>query len=281
MKILLYSMFFTFGLLSFSSCKKNSDTPAPTPTPVVTPNPKPTNPTNKDLKTSLNKKWVTGNSNSRIAANSSTTDYLSFEFNNDGNYYIIKADLSLISGTFSLNSIDSVVTCFNGNSTTSQYGTLKISEITETKLVFTLLLANSTTPVAISTTASTSSVGTPSNGNTDNTKTIAKSWSLDHRTQGTTTITLTGTALYAHVILTENGTYWTESYDGIKITTANGIWQWSDATQTQICTSATSAAPDCTTSGSSVSFDSNGNMILTHTPAGQPTMTDYYIPLVQ
>ncbi|HSY62874.1 MAG TPA: hypothetical protein VK796_13410, partial [Cytophaga sp.] len=129
MKQFFYLILLSFCLVSIHACKKNSDVPAPAN------NSGPIN-----ITTALNKKWSTSTSTARIATDPAASDYLSFEFNASGNYFIIKADMSLLSGTFTLNTADSIVTLFNGTSTTSQYGTLKINSITTTQLIFQLTL---------------------------------------------------------------------------------------------------------------------------------------------
>ncbi|MGN6645219.1 MAG: hypothetical protein ACTHJT_01710 [Cytophaga sp.] len=227
----------------------------------------------------LNKRWTTTTSNSRTTADPTASDYVSFEFNSSGNYYIIKADKSMISGTYTLNTVDSLVTLFNGSSATSQYGTLNIEEITDTKLIFRLTLPTVATPIDISTTAITTSVGSSSGTSVNNTTKIAKSWKVDTYTSNNTTYTITA-PMYAYVVFTENGTYWTETYNGPGTTVqlSNGQWKWSDATQTNVCTVMTDTTPDCSGSATSISFDGDNNLIMTSGSASNPTIY-HFVPL--
>jgi|GEM_PF-6299577 hypothetical protein len=275
MRILFYSIIFAAVICS---CKKKSDTPTPAPT--NTNNNNTTTPV--DLRTGLNKKWVIGSSTSRIASAPSASDYVSFEFNAEGNYFIVKADKSLLTGTFTLNTADSIVTLFNTNSSTSQYATLSISDITTTQLIFKLTLNGSSTPIALNTTAVAPANPAPTSQAVNSTDSITKTWDMYQRVVGTTTTTLTGTGYYAHVTFTQSGTFWTETNTGqnSSIENSNGSWKWSDATQMQICT----AAPDSTLNCNNpmrVAFDGQGNLILNYTLAGQGSVTEYYSPLKQ
>jgi hypothetical protein len=266
MKILFYSVLLTCSMAVIYSCKKKSDTPAPA-----------TNTKPVDMRTGLNKKWNTGNSTSRVAVGAVANDYVSFEFNATGKYYIIMADKSLLSGTFTLNTVDSLVTLFNANSTTSQYGTLTISSITDLTLTFKFTLNGTSSPIAINTTAAPVTIATATGIAANQTDSLAQAWSLTRYTQGASTYDLTGTTAYANIVLTTSGTYWTEVYDGsTAVQTNTGQWIWSDATQTRICTSSTNAVPNCSTNSQTVTFDANGNLILTTTPTGQATTTYYY-----
>lgn len=269
MKHLFYLIILSFCIVSFHSCKK-ADSPAPS------------NNNQADMATMLNKKWSTGNSTSRTSVDPAAADYVSFEFNSQGQYYIIKADKSLLMGNYTLNTADSIVTLFNGSSTTSQYGTLSISEITATTLIFKLTLP--TFPaIDINTTAVTTSVGTSSNPSVNNTAKICKAWKVDTYVVGTATYNIAA-PMYAHIVFTENGTYWTETYNGpgTSVQTNSGRWKWSDATQTKICTSSTDTDPVCSTSsGADISFDANGNLITSTNPTGQATNTYYYSILPQ
>ena len=271
MKHLFYLILLSLCLTSLNACKKNDDSPAPA-----------NNNTGNDIATKLNKKWSTGNPTSRTTVDPTASDYVSFEFNASGNYYIVKADKSLISGTFTLNTADSIVTLFNGSSSTSQYGTLSIKEITDTKLIFKLTLPTVTTPIDINTTAVTSSVGGSSGNSANTTAKLAKAWKMDSLRQGSMTTVLPNT-MYAHFVLTEGGTYWTETYNGPGTTVAivSGQWKWSDDTNTKICGSSTDTAPDCSADQSTISFTAAGNLIMSSTPAGQTTKTYYFSILAQ
>ncbi len=264
-------MLLSFCMTFITSCKKNTDTPAPTNNNGTT-----------NISTELNKKWSTSAATSRISTDAAASDFASFEFNAAGNYYIIKADKSLLSGTFTLNTADSIVTLFNGSSTTSQYGTLKINSISATQFIFKLTLNATVTPIAISTTAVTTSVGGSSSNSVNTTAKLAKAWKMDSLRQGSTTTAIPNT-MYAHFVLTEGGTYWTETYNGPGTTVAivSGQWKWSDNTNTKICGSSTDVAPDCSGDPSTISFTANGNLIMSNTPTGQATKTYYFSILTQ
>ncbi|HSY61654.1 MAG TPA: hypothetical protein VK796_07240, partial [Cytophaga sp.] len=124
-------------------------------------------------------------------------------------------------------------------------------------------------------------VGTSSNASVNNTaKVVAKTWTVDSYVVNGVTYTISGTAAYGHAVFTENGTYWTETYNGSGTTTQkdNGQWKWSDATQTKMCTSQTDAVPDCSNT-SAISFDTNGNLIMTTGSTSNPSIY-YFSPLV-
>ena len=267
MKHFFYLILLSFCLTFITSCKKHTDAPAPS---------------NKaDIAAMMNKKWSTSIPAARTATDPTASDFASFEFNASGNYFIIMADKSMVTGTFTVHTADSIVTLFNGSSTTSQYGTLSISSITATQFVFQLTLNATVTPIDISTVAVTTSVGTSSDPSVNNTTKLARSWKVDTYIQGTSSYTITA-PLYAYAVFTENGTYWTETYNGTGTAIKNsGQWKWTDATQTQICTSSTDVAPVCSGSGASITFDSNGNLIMSSTPTGQSTTTYYFSELTQ
>lgn len=273
MKQLFYLTLLSFCLTFATSCKKNSEAPAPA-----------TNNNNgtTNIATALNKKWSTSAPTARIATDPTASDYASFEFNASGNYYIIKADKSLLAGTFTVNTADSIVTLFNGSSTTSQYGTLKISSISATQLIFKLTLNATPTPIDISTTAVASSVGSSSSNSANTTAKLAKAWKMDSLRQGSITTALPST-MYAHFVLTEGGTYWTETYNGpgTTVSIVSGQWKWSDNTNTKICGSSTDVVPDCSGDQSTISFTAAGNLIMSSTPAGQTTKTYYFSILTQ
>ncbi len=285
MKILFYSFMFTCCIATVSSCKKTKDTPAPvttTPNQHTTTPPATTKDTStshsSDMRTALNKKWNVGNSTARITTDPAASDYVSFEFNAAGNYFIVMADKSLVSGTFTVSSIDSIVTLFNANSTTSQYGVLSIKEITDTKLVFKLTLNTSSNPVSISTSAATTTIPAATSQAVNATDSLTKTWNITQRATSAGTVDVSTSGGYGHVTFTQYGTFWTETYNGQNVTQQNGQWIWSDATQMAICTSSSDTAPDCS-SPMRVSFDGKGNLILNYIITGQGAVTDYYSPL--
>jgi hypothetical protein len=260
---LMYNMkqlfYFIIFCLIVASCTKSKDNPAPSSS------------SNKNNSTSILldfilKKWnVSSTSSTRTASSTSTIQYKSFEFTKDSLYIITTSTDSIISGKFTLNSIDSVITLTN-------YGVLHILQIANTGIQFTLILNSKPTSV-ISVAAAPATPIVPSTTDTTTNK-ITRSWKLVKETVNGVENTAETTALsngsvYAHVTFTEYSTYYTELYNGSgNVAKASGVWQWTaPGVQNRMCTA--DSLPISCSNNFGVSFDTSGKLLITtQSPAG-------------
>jgi hypothetical protein len=251
MKLLFYFIIFCLIVIS---CTKSKDNPAPSSS---TSN---KNNSSSNLLDSILKKWdVSSTSSTRTASSTTTVQYKSFEFTKDSLYIITTATDSVISGTFTLNSIDSVITLLN-------YGVLHILKITNTTFQFTLIL-NSKPASVISVEATPATPVATNTGDTTTNK-ITRSWKLVKETVNgventAETSALSNGAVYAHVTFTEYSTFYTELYNGSgNATKASGVWQWAaPGIQNRMCTA--DSLPISCSNNFGVSFDSSGKLLIT------------------
>jgi len=258
MKNFATTLFTVAFVLVFSlACKKsNDDAPAPSPN---------TDPTLHDR---VEKKWdVTPPATGRIAEGSS--DYTSFEFTDEGKYFIIKADKSQLKGNFTLNVGDSILTL-------DGLGTIYIDEITETKITFRLVWAGSSDENTIK--AEPASTLSTSNGTGE----LVGSWSIKKRTINGVAQTAFDEAFstggsYMHVTLTNYGTYSIET--NVPGTASKvGIWKWCTPAETTISTSNDpEIEPACTPNSVAIVSFKDGNLVLTNVFNSQ-TLVDTYVP---
>lgn len=259
MKPIVSTLFTLAFVLAFTlACKKSDDAPAPS-----------TN-TNNSLSDRVEKKWDVNSGSStggRVAAGAD--DYSSFEFTDEGKYFIIKADKSQLRGNFTLNVGDSIITL-------DGLGIIYIDEITDTKITFRFVLTGTSNTITVKAQPATP-VST-----SQNTRNLVNSWSYKSRkTNGTPDATIntafsTG-GYYMYVTITSYGTYSLETnVPGTPNTV--GIWKWCNTQQTIFGASSNpDVEPTCTgMNATSVSFDSNGNLILTSTINGN-VQEDTYV----
>lgn len=257
MKHFVKTLFTLAFVLTFSlGCKKSSDDePAPsksTPT----------------LQNRIEKKWdVSTPPAGRVEEGSEA--YTSFEFTDEGKYFIIKADKSQLKGDFTLNVGDSILTL-------DGLGKIYIDEITETQIIFRLVLTGTSDAITIS---AEPAVPISTSQNTQN---LVNSWSFKSRkVNGTPDVTIndafsTG-GFYLYVTLTDYGTYSIET--NVPGTASKvGIWKWCNTQQTSFGTSTDpEVQPTCTgMNSSSVSFNSAGDLVLTATINGN-VQEDTYV----
>ncbi|MDB5255440.1 MAG: hypothetical protein JWM14_135 [Chitinophagaceae bacterium] len=246
MKHFVTTLFTLAFVLAFTlACKKSSDDA-----------PAPSSPT---LQNRIEKKWnvsTTPAATGRVSAGAD--DYTSFEFTDEGKYFIIKADKSQLKGNFTLTVGDSILTL-------DGLGKIYIDEITETQIIFRLVLTGTSDEVTV-TAAPATTVST-----SQNTQNLVNSWSFKSRKVNGTPDAAVNSAFssggyYLYVTLTDYGTYSVET--NVPGTPSQiGIWKWCNTQQTTFGASSNpDVEPTCTGMNvNTVSFNSDGDLVLTAT----------------
>lgn len=256
MKALILSTAVIIGLW-LSSCEgcKPEEQPAPTHEATFT--------------EKVEKKWTV--STAAIRTSGTAADYTSFEFTDNGTFFIIKADRSFLRGDFTLNVGDSSV-LMNG------VGTIYIDEITETEITFRLVLTGTTEEITVSATPATPVTGTTTTTSTahfTNTNWSFRSRSIDGVVEPIITNYFADGTKYLYVILSDYGTYSVETNVPGNPNTV-GIWIYCDAAQTIFSGSSDpTVQPVCSSNSNAISFDSNGNLLLTRIISGQTHVDTY------
>lgn len=261
MKHFISTLFTCAFILTFTlACKKSDDAPAPTTS----------SNNHSSLSDRVEKKWeVNSNSSTGGRVSAGSDDYSSFEFTDEGKYFIIKADKSQLKGDFTLNVGDSVITL-------DGLGIIYIDEITENKITFRLVLTGTSEAVTIK-----AKPATPVSTSV-NTQNLVNSWSFKSRKVNGAADDAVNTAFstggyYLYVTLTAYGTYDVETnVPGSGATT--GVWKWCTPQQNSFSTSTNpDIEPSCSgPSIASVSFDREGNLVLTNTINGN-VQADTYV----
>jgi len=252
------SLFSALLIVLVIGCKKKEDE-----------NPTPANHTPSSFENQVKKKWsVSTDAASVQRTSASSSDYSTFEFTDKGTYYIIKADKSFLKGNFTLNVGDSTITM-------DGLGIIYIDEITDTEITFRLVLtgAEDVIPVKATPVAAVST--------TNKTFKLVNKWSFKTRTtNGVADENINATfgngTYYMYVDISEFGTYAVDTNvpgSGSKV----GIWKWCDANETAFSTSGdASVEPTCTgNSRASVSYNNNGDLVLTGTINGNVNVDTY------
>ncbi|MBC7488317.1 MAG: hypothetical protein H7282_16375 [Cytophagaceae bacterium] len=246
----------TFVLAFTLGCKKSSnDEPAPDNSTTT-------------LQNRIEKKWdVSTPPAGRVAAGSEA--YTSFEFTDEGKYFIIKADKSQLKGSFTLTVGDSILTL-------DGLGKIYIDDITETQIIFRLVLTGTTDEINVN-----AAPATPISIS-QNTKKLLNSWSYKSRkVNGTPDATINDAFssgnYYLYATFTNYGTYSIET-NAPGTASKVGIWKWCNTEQTSFGTSNDpDVQPTCVgMNASSVSFNSDGNLVLTATINGN-VQEDTYV----
>jgi len=248
------SIIFTLALAMtlILGCKKKDDEA-----------PSPSTPESSTFEKQVEKKWNVSPASDPAGRTTETAEtYTSFEFTDEGKYFIIKADKSQLKGDFTLNVGDSILTL-------DGFGKIYIDDITATQIIFRLVLIGTIDEISVKAAPATP-VST-----SQNTQNLVNSWSLHSRKVNGTpddlfNETFSTGGYYFYVTLTDYGTYSIET--NIPGTLSKiGIWKWCNTEQTRFAgTNNPEAEPDCSdSSGGHVSFDSNGNLVLTSTVNGE------------
>ena len=252
-----------FLILILVSCKKSDTTPSSGNS--TNTNNSNTNNSSTTFAQLFEKKWDVSSTSTGRVAGSSGINYKTFEFTTDSVYIITTTTDSVISGRYSINAADSIVTL-------TGYGTLHVLSISDSGIQFKLTL---TTSAVVNVAASAATPVTVAATDTTTNK-ITRSWkvismSVNGQTDTATTNAFSKGNVYAHITFTMYSTYYTEQYSGTGTATKNnGVWQWAaSGDQSRICT-ADSLPIDCS-HNSGIQFTNTGNLQLIQQSAGGVT----------
>ena len=242
-------MTLSFFTLLIVSCKKDKET-VPTQTTDAP----------ETYKAQVTGKWIVGDGSTRIAAN--TSGYSSFEFTGSGSYIITKTDNTCLTGFYTIDSTNNIITLRALGSTV---GVITIAKLGNTVMNFALRLTGTSTDITIFSSKTGSIVSTSSR-----TDSLCQTWAMVTRFQnGVEDIVIKDSIqsgfIKATVIISSMGTFLTVAEQkGVATQYNSGSWSWANGSQTTINTGSTS--------GGQVAFV-NGNFQLTYTAPAPASIT--------